>query len=344
MRTTFDSTSTDPAGRAGHGARRFVTGVVSAGAVIAAAATAASSVSASTEPADNDATRVIETVYGPVEVPSEPQRIVTTSYDGPRQLQAVGVMPIAAIDFSAWGDSFTDEQMDFIADADVIGTFGEPNLEAIAAVEPDLILGDSYEIDESVYELLSEIAPTVIVGSDQRGDWKLTSTMTADAVGATDALGELIETYDSTIARLQATYPDQLALGWAHFSLGDENGFTVQYPTGSTGNLIFNDLGATLAASLPDVQPESGFESFSNEQIVDVLGGADVLVHFRNPDGGVLPVIQDVIDQPLFASLPAADAGHVFGLCCQVSDDATATDYLLDIEEAVLIPLADEAG
>jgi len=294
---------------------------------------------ASTAPAEPTGTQEIETVYGTVESPAEPQRVVAVSYETPWQLQAVGVTPVGILDFSPWADSFTAAQQEFIADVPTVGTFGSLNFEAIADAAPDVIIGDAYEIDDATFEQLSRIAPTVIVGGDVRGDWKLTSTMTAQAAGAADKLEQAVTDYDALLARLQDTYADVLAMPWAHFSLGDvETEFSVQYPTGATGGLLFGDLGATLAPSLPDLEPIAGYESFSTEELSTILGGAEILVHFRDPDGSVNALIQGVIDNPLFATLPAAADGHVYGVCCQVFDYVTATLYLDDVEATILEP------
>lgn len=286
-------------------------------------------------------TRVLPSFYGDVEVPVAPQRVVAVSYDTPWQLQAVGVRPVAVQDYGKWVTEFSADQQEFVEGVATVGAYGDLNLEAVAAARPDLIVGDGYEIDEPTYELLSAIAPTFIAGSDIRGDWKSISSQIADAAGAGDAVGKLRDEYDSTLARLRAQYADELARNWAHFSLGDNpSDFSVQYPTGTTGALLFTELGATLAPSVPEGSPESGYESISTEKIADVLGGADVLVHFLNADGSPNPAIQAVIDMPVFATLPAAVAGHVYGMTTSVTDYATAIRYLEELEATALEPLA----
>lgn len=309
--------------------------------VAAAIAVAAPAVATSEPPDAGDAVRVVETLHGPVEVPATPERVVAISYETPWQMQAAGVRPVGVIDYSAWIDSYTTEQQAFIDGIAIVGDFGTPNYEAIAALDPDLIIGDAYEMDELAHASLSAIAPTVLVSGRDRGDWRATSTMTAEALGAIGVLEAAIADYEAEVARLRDEYVDVLAMEWIHFSLGNaESEFSIQYPTGVIGDLIFNELGATLAASVPDIETPAGYESFSKEQIGDLLGGADILVYFENPDGSVMGLIQAVIDAPLFGSLSAAQAGNVVGVCCSVTDYVTARDYLLAVEERVLAPFA----
>lgn len=60
---------------------------------------------------------------------------------------------------------------DDVADVELVGEIGEPNLEQIAALEPDLILGSELRVAD-FYDELSAIAPTVFtetVGVAWRG-------------------------------------------------------------------------------------------------------------------------------------------------------------------------------
>src|SRR3546814_17364345 len=71
---------------------------------------------------------------------------------------------------------------DAVADMEVVGLIEEPNLEAIAAQRPDLILGAKVR-PEALYEELSGIAPTVFTESSGT-NWKEGLAVTADALGA----------------------------------------------------------------------------------------------------------------------------------------------------------------
>jgi iron complex transport system substrate-binding protein len=292
--------------------------------------------SAASEAPSASGTRTVPTAYGDVEIPTDPQRVVAASYDTPWQLMAVGVVPVGVQDYARWIDSFAQDQQDFIAGIPTIGSFGELNFEAIAAAQPDLIVGDAYEIDQATYEQLAAIAPTAIVEGDSRGDWKAISSAIADAAGAGDALAEAIETYDAELARITAAYPDALALPWVHVSLGDTEGeFSIQYTTGITGSIIFDELGATLAPSVPDVTPDYGYASYSLEAMGDLLADAEVVIHFLNADGSDNPLIAAVLASPFFDP-PAKAAGQVFGITASVTDYVTATQYIQEIESTVL--------
>jgi iron complex transport system substrate-binding protein len=100
--------------------------------------------------------RTVKTVNGDVTIPVNPQRIVATYYVG--ELAALGIKSIGAStrqlkDKSPNLASFTEGVAD-------IGEF-PPKLEAIAALEPDLIIATDFDGIE--FATLSKIAPTIII-------------------------------------------------------------------------------------------------------------------------------------------------------------------------------------
>ncbi|HEY0186677.1 MAG TPA: ABC transporter substrate-binding protein [Cellulomonas sp.] len=291
--------------------------------------------------ATDQSTRTVDSYYGDVEVPADPQNIVAVSYDTPWQLMSLGVDVIGAQDYSSYASSFTEEQDEYLADASSVGTYGEIDYEAVLALAPDLIVGDAYEVDEDVYAKLSAIAPTVIVFGDDRADWKTIVDDLAAAVGAEDTLDEVSAAYDARIAELQDEYAEVLA-GYtvAPVTIGNQEvEFSIMYPTGVTGS-IYTELGFTYADSIPEGDFEAGYESYPYERISEILGDADVIVTPTQADGTNYPALQTLFDNELFQALPAAVAGHVYSFPLDVTDYVTALDYLDSIEQNVLSVLA----
>lgn len=320
--------------------RRLLTAVAAASFAIAAL-TACSSPPDSDEAGSVTDTHAVETHYGEVEVPVEPQRIVAVSYDTPWQLMSLGVTPVGAQDYSNFLASFDDDRKDFIADVAPVGTYGEIDYEAVLALDPDLIVGDAYEIDEEIYEKLTEIAPTAIVFGENRADWKTVVADLAAAVGADESLDDAKAAYDDRMSELQETYADVLAENtFAPTTFGNQEvEFSIMYPTGVVGS-IYDELGVTYAPGIPDGDFEAGYESYPYERIPEILGEADVIVAPSQNDGTDYEALQTLFDNSLFASLPAAVDGHVYRFPMGVTDYVSATAYLDQIEENVLSVLA----
>ena len=305
--------------------------------------TACSTDGADTAAGDGVETRAVETAYGEVDVPTEPLRIVAVSYDTPWQLAAVGVTPVAMQDYSTYAESFTEAQQELIADTDTVGAFFDLNIEAVMAAEPDLIVGDVLEIDEAMFEELSKIAPTAIFEGEYRGDWRAIGGSIAGAVGQADVFASAEAKYDDELARVQETYTDVLARPWAAIGDGDvEGGFSVLYPGGSVGALFFDDLGATLASSIPEEEEgDKGWMYISPELTTTVLGGAEIIVTGANPVGELSDSLAGTLQTPLFTDLAASKAGQVYGVWSSVTDYGTALEWLDAVEQTVLIPASE---
>lgn len=83
----------------------------------------------------------VDTKFGSVEVPADPQKVVALGWGDAETALALGVQPVGASDWvefggkgvGPWAEDLYDE------DPEIIATM-EPDYEAIAALEPDLIL------------------------------------------------------------------------------------------------------------------------------------------------------------------------------------------------------------
>jgi iron complex transport system substrate-binding protein len=240
--------------------------------------TGCSSSSADSEQTD---VRTVASAYGDIEVPVSPERVVAASYDTPWQLMSLGVKPAAVQDYGKWISEFTPEQQAFVDGLPTIGPFGEMNFEAIAAADPDIIVGDADEVDQAAFDRLSGIAPTVIVKGESRGDWKKITTELAEAIGKTDVLESTRTAYEENLERVRGEYADVIATNkWIHISLGDAPGaFSVQQPTGAIGNLVVNELGLAYGPGVPTNYTDAGYASYPMEQLADILNGVTVVLY-----------------------------------------------------------------
>ncbi len=95
-------------------------------------------------------TRTISTLKGDIVVPANPERVAVLYLQG--DLLALGIKPVGTSSVFE-GAAFAEE----MGDIENLGSWYEPNPEAVMAVKPDLILAAS----EETYELLKDIAPTI---------------------------------------------------------------------------------------------------------------------------------------------------------------------------------------
>jgi iron complex transport system substrate-binding protein len=159
----------------------------------------ADSAAPASETADAAFPRTVEHAMGATELPERPERVVVLDTGELDTALSLGVTPVGAVT-TAVSEDFLSYLAGDAADVEVVGTIAEPNLEAIAALEPDLILSNKTR-HEDIYEELSQIAPTVF--ADRVGAvWKENFRLDAEALGLEDEAEELLEAYESDAAAL----------------------------------------------------------------------------------------------------------------------------------------------
>jgi iron complex transport system substrate-binding protein len=100
---------------------------------------------------------------GETTLEQQPQRIAALEWHIVEDLLVLGIQPVAIADVEGYRTWVTIET-ELGDDVQDVGTRQEPSLEALAAAEPDLILGIGYR-DAAIYDQLTEIAPTILVSS-----------------------------------------------------------------------------------------------------------------------------------------------------------------------------------
>lgn len=111
------------------------------------------------EQSDDNQVRIIQHEMGETEIIGTPERIVALDWSASEILLAMNISPIGVASLENMKQYLRPEGLSpNIAD---VGTIEEPNLEAIAELEPDLILGAKWS-QSGIYKELSSIAPTVM--------------------------------------------------------------------------------------------------------------------------------------------------------------------------------------
>src|SRR5215208_3744172 len=132
----------------------------------------------------------VETAFGDVTIEEEPTRVVALGWSDAETALALGVQPVGASDWLGFGGEGVGPWAAGRYDEapEIIETL-EPSYEAIAALEPDLILDTRSDGTQERYDLLSEIAPTIGqpegVGPYQT-TWQQQLDLVGQALGKTD--------------------------------------------------------------------------------------------------------------------------------------------------------------
>jgi iron complex transport system substrate-binding protein len=248
-------------------------------------------------------TRTISHAMGETEIPANPQRVVVL--DGPvlDACFALGVTPVGAttgVAGAPWPE-YLGPGTEGIAN---VGDIAEPNLEQIAALDPDLII--SLQIrHEEIYPQLSEIAPTVLSPYDFT-HWRDSFLVFANALNKADAAPAIVEAFDARVAELQE-------------ALGDDRGETVvsvvRVLTGELRSYQAVSFSGTVLEAVGLGRPESqqGTEDTWLPLSSEELGTVDGDVIFVTLwSGSTQEDLDALLTDPLWGTLSAVQANKVY--------------------------------
>ena len=154
-------------------------------------------------------TKVFENSFGRVEVPVAPHCIVSLhDFSLTDQLLELGVKPCGS---TGRKKLFSDvlfrgaEQRFNTAGIQYVGSQQSPDLEAIAALKPDLIVGLSYHAD--IKDKLSKIAPVVLLPARET-DIKTYAKELAELVGKQQRYEEMLHEYQWVVSEFKKRVKD----------------------------------------------------------------------------------------------------------------------------------------
>jgi iron complex transport system substrate-binding protein len=240
---------------------------------------------------------------------------------------ALGVTPVGAVRAPV-NSGLLSYLEDEVADVELVGEIGEPDLEAIAALEPDLILGSELRVAD-FYDELSAIAPTVF--SETVGvAWKQNLALHAEALGREDEAADLLAAYESRAKEVGASLPEGQTVSIVRFVPGEIRLYAKDNFIGT----VLEDAGIAR----PPVQDVDEFDVVVSTEQVDQAAGDVIFVGtYGDPAETDGPA---VLGGPLWERLPAVQAGDVH----EVDDDVWflgigigAADRVLDDLERLLV-------
>ncbi|UNO40421.1 iron-siderophore ABC transporter substrate-binding protein [Streptomyces sp. MST-110588] len=146
-------------------------------------------------PASGPGDHTVHTAMGDVRVPNSPQRVVVLDTAELDSAITLGVKPVGATRSDVDSGFLDYLPKDRLAGIKDVGKIGAPNLEAVAALKPDLILTSKVR-DGARYAQLKAIAPTVMTETTGY-PWKQNFATHADALGKIPEAKKTVAAYDS---------------------------------------------------------------------------------------------------------------------------------------------------
>jgi iron complex transport system substrate-binding protein len=253
------ATSTQPAANSGAGTP--------------AAAPAASQKPA--EPAkqpDASAPYTVKHVMGETTVKANPKRVVVLVNDAVEASLTLGIKPVGMV--KAWGTQpYYDHLKDKLEGVQIVGDENQPNLEAIAALKPDLIIGNKLR-QEKIYQQLSSIAPTIF--SERTNSDALINFKTyAEALNKKEEGDKHLAAFEAKIKDLQGKLGDT-KVSLLRFYIEDK--VRLYYQDTFAGGII-----KKIGLKRPEAQDKPTFaDIIGKERIPDADG--DIMFYFTLED------------------------------------------------------------
>ncbi len=246
----------------------------------------------------------LEHAFGETTIEEEPERVVVLGWSAQDTVYALGLEPVGMPSYAygggedgvlPWNEDLYDPEVTTLLD-----TADGPPLEQIAALAPDVILAPYEGFEESVYDSLTGIAPTVAYPDEPwTTPWREQTRIIGEALGRSDDAEQLITEAEDSVAAIAADHPEFEGLTFAYTSMGAESLY-LYLPTDPRVQLI-EDLGLTVAPSVEELgagSESSFYAQLSLETAPEI--DSDVIVGFADGLSA-----EEVLALPVYSRVPA---------------------------------------
>lgn len=290
---------------------------------------------------------------GETKVCGQPKKIVALGPNMLEMLLALDVRSVGYADYFPLPFSKFDrpsQQIPFLGERVTnqpinIGSADDPSLEAIARLQPDLILGDVYS-NQDEYDLLSQIAPTLLFTYAVDDEWQEQIRSIAKALGKSEQAERVIAKHTERIAQAQkalqpivSKYPRVLLLGSERL----EQGIQIDpYNHDSYCSALMADLGFQIVFP-PNSEGKEAQGGNVSLELLPQLAADSIFVeaynsNFSNPEKDVVnnqiaSVKQQWNSNTIAQSLPASKSDRVYFISaylCRAMPGPIGAEIFLD--------------
>jgi iron complex transport system substrate-binding protein len=236
-------------------------------------------------------------------VPLNPQRLVVLGVPTMANALALGVKPVGTVLYFDKIPPYLKGKLDGIK---TVGTSGQPNLEKILTLRPDLIIAmNEWGVS---YQQLSQIAPTVVDNWQGYPSWKDHFNFVAEVLAKTEAAEQVWANYEQRIQKLRAALNDKyrdIEVSYVYLCCG---GISIDLKNSFSG-MILDEAGLSRPPT-QNIENDSGLVILSEELLTDMDGDVIFLSVDENDDSR--NVLKQLKQKPLWNKLVAVQQGRVY--------------------------------
>ena len=278
---------------------------------------------ADTTTTSTDPVSMTDGVGRTVELDKPATRIAVLEWQQIEDALTLCVTPVAVSDAAGYSTYVSAETIpEGVAE---IGTRGEPDMDALFATNPDLIIVEAFSADDELITKLEERGVPVLAtvgadGTDQIGNMKNVFSMIAEATGRTERATQVLDEFDAHLAAAKSAVAS-VTLPTTDFLFFDgwiEGGNVTVRPYGQ--GALFTELGEELGltAAWTDevdaaygsggVDPAYGLGQTDIEGLIAV-GNATL---FYSSDEAADGYVAELEKSSIWTSLPSVQDGRAY--------------------------------
>ncbi|HHD2754383.1 TPA: iron-hydroxamate ABC transporter substrate-binding protein [Clostridium perfringens] len=198
---------------------------------------------------NNGEKRVVQSVKGEVEIPTNPQRIVDISGSS-EELVLLGHTPVATANVDSYKtDQVPSYMADKLKDTKIVGhsMMDTADIEGILSVNPDLIIMSPRQ--EKIYDQLAEIAPVVMI-NDNSNDWEAKFKEIAKLFNQEDEAQKWLDDYYKKAKEVGNEI--KKANGYeTYLTVLVSSGQFMVFTEGGIGTILKDDMGLPQPSKMP---------------------------------------------------------------------------------------------
>ncbi|WP_079479116.1 ABC transporter substrate-binding protein [Halobacillus salinus] len=250
--------------------------------------------------------REVEHSMGTTTVEGTPEKVVTLFQGATDAATEFGIEPAGIVE--SWVEKPIYEYLrDDLEGTPLVGEETQPNLEEIAALEPDVIIASKTRHEE-IYEKLNQIAPTIMI--DPLFDFKNTVEVMGETLNQQDKADQILSDWNDRVEDFQTKAKEKLGEDWPMnvSVINFRSDHARIYFQGFAGQVL-SDAGFTR----PDSQQEDvwGIKLTDKESITEM--NADVFYIFMDQeDEAVKKTYEEWTNHPLWQNLDAVKKDQVY--------------------------------
>lgn len=240
-------------------------------------------------------------------VEKEEQKIASLSIHLTNNLLALGIQPAGSVVGGKAGD-FLPHVADQLKGTEKLGEAKDVNMEALLALEPDLILVDKEFAGQDLAKY-EDIASVEVIDLDQ-GTWRNHLTALGKLLDHESEASTFIKKYDEQSQTLKAELPDAIQSGTAmaiRINAKELRVFTTARPLGP---ILFDDLGLKPAKGIEQLDSNQPYEVISQEVLPDF--DADTLFVVVDAEDDAQQAFKEIQKSAIWQGLKAVKQDQVF--------------------------------